>query len=173
MHLTNLRLVNFLYHIATSSSIGRLTTLILGKWLSPLVAFFFLGWMAFIWARYGELTMLIQTAFAVIFSRLLLEVLRLCYKNCKRPFNALNIQPVFRPFENGSSFPSSHAVFHFALAAVGIAYSMEIGLALFVAALVIGLGRIAAAVHWPTDILVGAVLGILSGYIAQSVTLLF
>jgi undecaprenyl-diphosphatase len=60
-----------------------------------------------------------------------------------------------------SSFPSDHATLYFALAVTFLYVSRLIGVAgLLYAAIVICLPRIYLGIHYPTDILVGACLGI-------------
>ncbi len=78
----------------------------------------------------------------------------------------------FYPFKNGldthdfSSFPSGHTTAAFAAATV---YAMEyrdkplIPILSYSAATLIGLSRLTENAHWPTDVLVGAMLGYLSG----------
>ena len=64
-------------------------------------------------------------------------------------------------FEGASSFPSDHAVLFFALAAGLFLASRRVGsVALIYVALVICLPRVYLGVHYPTDILAGAALGI-------------
>lgn len=63
------------------------------------------------------------------------------------------------------SFPSGHAAFFFALATAVYLYNKRGGLWLYAAAAIIGLARIAAGVHYPTDILGGAALGVAVGYL--------
>lgn len=66
--------------------------------------------------------------------------------------------------ESSYSFPSGHAGFFFALATVVYAHNKRVGSWFFVSALLIGIARVASGVHYPTDILGGAVLGVLVGY---------
>lgn len=62
------------------------------------------------------------------------------------------------------SFPSGHAAFFFALSTVVFLYNRRWGVWFFAASALIGLARIAAGVHYPTDILGGAALGTLVGW---------
>lgn len=77
----------------------------------------------------------------------------------QRPFEVMSSikSLIGRPL--GASFPSGHAVFFSALASGMYTSNKELGLLFVFFALVIGLSRIAVGVHWPTDIIVGLVLG--------------
>lgn len=67
--------------------------------------------------------------------------------------------------ERSFSFPSGHAAFFFALSTVVFLHDRKWGWWFYAASFVIGLARVAAGVHFPTDILSGAVLGIAVGYV--------
>lgn len=89
------------------------------------------------------------------------EAIRFFYHR-PRPFLALDLPHLLT--ETSYSFPSGHAIFFFALAAGIYTSNKRLGAGLFVAAVLIGLGRVAAGVHYPSDILGGALLGILVGW---------
>ena len=59
------------------------------------------------------------------------------------------------------SFPSGHAMFFGALAMSLYFVQKRIGYMYFVVALIVGLARVASGVHFPIDIFVGYILGIL------------
>ena len=102
-----------------------------------------------------------ETALAVILSRgLLTEIIRFFYHH-PRPFDALGFTPLIP--EAGASFPSGHAAWFFALAMVIFFRNRKWGTWFFVFAFLIGIARIYVGVHWPFDILGGALVGILSG----------
>ncbi len=69
--------------------------------------------------------------------------------------------------DNFQSFPSGHAVFFFALAVVLYFFHKKIGAWYFIAAILMGVARIFVGVHWPTDIIAGAAIGILVAYATQ------
>lgn len=79
-----------------------------------------------------------------------------------RPFIALKdtVQPLF--FHGGfDSFPSGHAIFFSALAISGYFVHKRVGRVYIIFALIIGLARIMAGIHFPVDILAGYLFGIL------------
>lgn len=66
---------------------------------------------------------------------------------------------------NQASFPSGHAAFYFGLSAVVFAYHKKAGFLFFIASVFITLSRIFVGVHWSSDILAGAVVGLSSAWI--------
>ncbi len=82
-----------------------------------------------------------------------------------RPFLALpDVKPLFIHGDI-DSFPSGHATFFGALATGLYFYHKQIAYWYFAGALVIGLSRVIAGVHWPIDILAGYVLGGVIAYV--------
>ncbi len=68
------------------------------------------------------------------------------------------------------SFPSGHAVTAFTLAGlliVGLRLSVGWSVLVLLAAALLGVSRMAVGVHWPTDVLAGAVIGLISVMLAQ------
>ena len=57
------------------------------------------------------------------------------------------------------SFPSDHAAVAFAIAFAVLAFSRRAGVGFLVAATLIGLSRIALGMHYPSDVIAGAVVG--------------
>lgn len=104
----------------------------------------------------------IEGALATLLARgIITELIRYFYTH-PRPFDVYGFSPLIP--ESGNSFPSGHMTFYFALAMVMLFWSRRWGVRYLVLALLIGLARIYAGVHWPLDILGGALIGILSGF---------
>ena len=88
--------------------------------------------------------------------------------------------PVSRPFvenevnllvyhDQTASFPSGHASFFFAVSTVVYGYNKKAGFLFLVGSLLISFSRIFVGIHWPTDILAGAVVGLFSGWLVLKV----
>jgi membrane-associated phospholipid phosphatase len=168
MTSTDRIIVEILYEFTVENAIARILVIFFGEISGYLIALAFLAWIIFIWRKTSNAAFALQVAFAAISSRIALEIIRFAL-NVERPFIALNIPPLFAPIDIGPALPSGHATLFFGLAAVTWGQSKKISVALFSAATLMGIGRVAAGVHWPTDILAGAALGIAAGYFAKRV----
>ena len=86
------------------------------------------------------------------------DIIRFFY-NRPRPFELHDVYQLIA-HDIGYAFPSGHAVFFFALAMSVFLYHKGWGSLFFAAALFISMARIMGGIHWPSDVLGGAVLGI-------------
>ena len=82
-----------------------------------------------------------------------------------RPFVVYQVNQLIVYAVDKSSFPSGHAAFFFGLAMVVYFYNKKAGWWFLSAALLISLARVFVGVHYPLDILVGALIGLLSGWV--------
>jgi len=64
-----------------------------------------------------------------------------------------------------TSFPSGHALFYFALSTIIYGYHKKAGIVFYVASFFIAVARVFVGVHWPSDVVAGAMLGIIMGWI--------
>lgn len=98
--------------------------------------------------------------FSAIVARFgVVELIRFLYPR-ERPFAANGWDALINQNPLESSFPSGHATFFMALAVYLIlAGDKKLGWFLLVSAVVIGLARVAAGVHWPSDITAGWLVG--------------
>ncbi|MDP3661577.1 MAG: phosphatase PAP2 family protein [bacterium] len=109
-----------------------------------------------------------STLFSVAIARYgVTELIRFFYHR-PRPFIAYDTLPLFP--EHSWSFPSGHAAFFFALATSLYFYNKKWGVLFFLAAIIISVSRIVAGVHYPSDILGGALVGIAVAYAVYRIT---
>lgn len=80
-----------------------------------------------------------------------------------RPFIIYQVNQLIPEGING--FPSGHAALFFALAMSVYFYNKKWGVWFFAAAILMGLSRVIAGVHYPADILGGAAVGILMSFL--------
>jgi len=93
------------------------------------------------------------------------EILKKSFQT-PRPF--LKFPDVVSLFpETGFAFPSQHTVFFTAIAMAIFFYHKKVGYIFLIFAILIGLARIIAGVHFPIDILGGFILGIFTAYIIK------
>jgi undecaprenyl-diphosphatase len=128
--------------------------------IAALVIFVFLTSLpAFRSFQRRNIEMALQAILSALVARFIIaEAIRFFY-NRPRPFEMG--EDVIRLVEHvsGNSFPSGHATFAFAIAAAGALYYPKTGFLFFLAAFLVGISRVAAGLHWPSDILGGALVG--------------
>ena len=91
--------------------------------------------------------------------------------------NHINLLFSYNPTE--PSFPSGHAAFYFAIATVVFLYLKKVyprpkfwwgaGTLFFIASFLISISRVFSGIHWPSDILSGALVGIFSGWLINKI----
>ncbi len=145
--------------------------------LDPIVIFITsLGDKGFIWIV-GTILLLIpektrkigwMSAFALLGSLMLNNNLIKNLVARPRPFTVLSDLSILIPRPGEFSFPSGHTSSSFAAAAVFYRHlPKKIGIPALVLAGLIGFSRLYVGVHYPTDVLAGAVMGILLSYLAE------
>ncbi|MFA5926726.1 MAG: phosphatase PAP2 family protein [Patescibacteria group bacterium] len=128
-----------------------------------LVSFTYLIWMRRINAFLCSFTAMALGGF--------IDLLIFMFWRRPRPFitHETIINPVVRELAEGriSSFPSSHTYIVFAIATSVFLYGhKKLGAFLLVLAIFVALGRVGTGLHYPSDTIAGAILGILSGVAA-------
>ena len=106
---------------------------------------------------------LLNLAFPVGLATIVSEIISKSV-NRARPFitdGATN----FLNHANDGGMPSHHMVFTIALALCVIGFHRNIGVIILIMALISGVGRMAAGIHYPTDLIVGIGLGLLIPYL--------
>jgi undecaprenyl-diphosphatase len=146
--------------------------LFFAKYLGYFLIFFLILFLLKNFKKYWP--MVIQGFLAGILARLgFTELIRLFW-NRPRPFIGNHINLLLN-HSASSSFPSGHAAFFFALSTVVLLYNKKAyplpkfwwgaGLFFFLASFLISISRVFVGIHWPSDILAGAVIGIFSGWL--------
>ena len=104
---------------------------------------------------------------AAIFARIITEIIRWIWYR-PRPFieNEVNLLLNHSPT---SSFPSGHTSFFFALSTIIYFYNKKAGFFFFLASFLIVLSRVFTGIHWPSDILAGAIVGIFSAWLVHKI----
>lgn len=92
--------------------------------------------------------------------------------NAPRPYECCAIAPLIARDGAGKSFPSRHAFSAFAIAASWFAASAPVAVVLLVAAVVLAVCRVLGGVHFPRDVVVGALIGSATGALAAFLALL-
>lgn len=90
------------------------------------------------------------------------DAIRLFYHHL-RPFVAFNIPHLLT--DSAYSFPSAHTTVLFALATATYFFNKKFSYFIFVAGIVVGIARIAGGIHYPSDIVGGMILGIVTSWI--------
>jgi undecaprenyl-diphosphatase len=81
----------------------------------------------------------------------------------ERPFHSDGDIEGLLEHDAGRSFPSRHVASGLAMAAIGATEHPRVGQAMTSLAWLLGLSRVAAGLHYPSDVLAGAILGMLVG----------
>ncbi len=103
---------------------------------------------------------------AAIFTRIfLVEGIRYFFPR-KRPFDIIDIDPLL-PLKESGSLPSGHTAFFFAVSTVIFFQNKKLGVFFFISSFLIGFFRVSAGIHWPLDIVLGALLGLITGLLFE------
>lgn len=118
----------------------------------------FINWP---WFKISGKLFFIEALLSGVSAWLMSQLIALLYFR-KRPFVIFDtIETLIARSEFSKSLPSDHAVIAMALAMTTFLWSPKVGIWLIVIALLIGLARVMAGVHYPFDIVVAVVLGII------------
>lgn len=159
----DLFIFNWLYNNFAHKS-GLLNSVIF-VWAELLLYIFALGiWIWFIVKNRSKQTIILGLVaiFAALVSRFVIVNAIYFFIERTRPFAELNLLPVFS-HDAYQSFPSGHAAFFFALITAMFILSRKAGLLFSFVAIGMVITRVVAGVHWPSDVLVGALEGLITG----------
>lgn len=89
----------------------------------------------------------------------------------ERPFILNNLPTLTLTVPADGSFPSAHSAAAFALAIAIWLHNKKVGTLYLLAALAVGIGRVFGNVHYPLDILAGAILGSSVAFVTEKLHL--
>jgi len=131
-------------------------TIFAARWLIYISS----GVLPYLWVR-GKRRGLVRTLVSVAAAMVVERGLGILFR-VPRPFVAGGFDPLVPiPLDDYyASFPSGHATFMSALGMAVFLSEKWAGVVVFVLAILTGVGRVAAGVHYPVDILGGFVVGV-------------
>jgi len=132
-----------------------------------LVIFIFLYEVLIVKNTEVALHILLSTISVIVFSLVLKELFLV-----PRPFLADGTDAL-AGLSYYSSLPSIHAGIAFALATTTTLHQKKLGVLLFTIAALISVGRVMAYVHYPIDIILGMLIGVLTGVIFNQIHIKF
>lgn len=128
--------------------------------------------IAFVWHKRGgwrELCALALGTFMVFFTNILASV----WWFRPRPFVLGITEKLITVDPATKSFPSDHAAVAFFLAYLLSSHNPRWRIPAYLGAVLVAFGRMAVGVHFPSDVLAGAVVGVAFGYLTMEVERLF
>ena len=149
-----------LNNIAGHSSVTNFIIIFFAEYLAYiLVAIFLFVIYSSTYNLREKLTMIIVVSFSALFARYgVTEFIRFFYHR-PRPFLTYHVHQLLP--ETSYSFPSGHSTFFFAFSYAIYLYNKRWGVWFLNFTVVMTIARIMAGVHYPSDIVGGAIIGII------------
>ncbi|SCG82396.1 phosphoesterase, PA-phosphatase related [Proteiniborus sp. DW1] len=109
----------------------------------------------------------IEMLAALSFSQVFVQILKRSLTR-ERPYNILEDIRSFDISLKDYSFPSGHTTASFSMATILVYYLPQFMIVFMLLALLVGFSRIYLAVHYPSDVIVGIILGVTSSIITHA-----
>ncbi len=138
--------------------------------LATFFIYFLFAGLVVLWFIDGKIkkTQVIHALFACLLAWIIAALIKHFFPTI-RPFmlNGGETSVLLRPTDG--SFPSEHTVIAFALAVTVFIRDGKVGWFFLISAIIIGIARIVANVHYPVDIVGGAFLGTIVAVIIEKI----
>lgn len=161
----DIRLLLWLRESLSAPALDRLMTAVSalgnagGLWLGLGALFLFMGIRRKNWREMGLLLLCCVAAEALVCN----VILKPCIGRV-RPYLLLGFEPLIPPLGD-ASFPSGHTAACFAAATAVFSRDKRWGVAAYAFGALMGVSRLYLGVHFPTDVLAGALLGMLMAWL--------
>lgn len=134
---------------------------------SILIWLMFFG-LIVLWVLDGKIKkeIVIHTLFSAFIAWIATEVVKNLIPSI-RPFHLNGVDPLTLTTPQDGAFPSTHTASAFAIAVTIFLHDKKVGFLYLVMAGLVGTARILAHVHYPVDIIAGAVIGTMVSYISE------
>ncbi len=137
------------------------------KYFEYILVFYLLLFLIIKFKKYWK--MVLQAIISAVLARFVIVNFIRCIWGRSRPFVENNVNLLLNYPSKEASFPSGHAAFYFAISTVVFLYNKKAGILFYIASFLICLARIFVGIHWPSDILAGAIVGIFSSLIIHKI----
>jgi len=155
-----------LYNLTGHSMIGDFLVIFFGEYFVYLVLIIFVYFAYKSW-RQGKISPYLAAVAAAIVARFGVITLFRYFYHRPRPFLALSLEQLIT--NDSYSFPSGHTIFLFSLATATYFFNKKLSYFIFISGFIVGVARIMGGVHYPSDILGGIILGIITGVIVYKI----
>src|SRR3989344_6653896 len=159
MNFFDLAVFEWLNHFAGRNTLFDFSVIFFGSWLVWLFPFFVLWVLLRDPDARNTFSQFFIVLLAPLLSGAILGIIRLMY-NRPRPFEMIQMANQLLQHAPGGSFPSGHATFSFTIAAAMYWWRPRGGMGFVIAATLISISRVIGGIHWPMDIIAGALIGI-------------
>lgn len=150
-----------MYEPAMQAGLPAAVSIALGRWLVYLIA----GAVVLLWfradpaRRHADRLAVVNALWAGALASVAKAIVATAWFR-PRPFVDLVLTPLVTMDPSSASFPSGHATFAFGVATSIALYDRRFGFPLLLLAALVSFGRVLVGVHYPLDVVSGAILGI-------------
>lgn len=145
-------------------------------WSNYSAVFYVIAFLSFI-VRKDFLEAIVVTAVGFVLTRWVIVVVINYFYKRERPYQKYNFAPITSRFFSQStklhnSFPSRHLTTLGLLTGVVLLYSPIYGAGLILVTVITGIARVILGYHYPTDILAGFIIGLITAFISYQLCIL-